>query len=124
MENMFVLVCQVVLCGIFLYFGFLKLYLSKEEIMKRVAWGQDYSSGTLKFIGVLEFLGGIGILVPELTGILPILTPIAATGLALVMSGAVVVHLKRAEYNMIALNIFLIFVAAGVGFFRLLVMDF
>lgn len=52
--------------------------------------------------------------------IFPILTPVAATGLAMVMAGAAMVHLKRDEIGMIFLNIFIIFLLAGIGFNSLL----
>ena len=59
---------------------------------------------------------------PDLLGFFPILTPMAATGLALTMSGASVVHLKRDEFEMILVNLFLMFISAGIGFYRLLEM--
>jgi uncharacterized membrane protein YphA (DoxX/SURF4 family) len=51
----------------------------------------------VKGIGVLEVLGAIGLIVPAATGIAPILTPVAALGLALVMAAAVLVHVRRKE---------------------------
>ena len=46
---------------------------------------------------MLEVLGAIGLIVPAATGIAPILTPVAALGLALVMAAAVLVHVRRKE---------------------------
>lgn len=120
--EIFVLLAQGVLAIIFVYFGALKMFLPQEKIVKRVSWGNDYPARTLKLFGLLEFLGGLGIILPDLLGVYPILTPMAATGLALTMSGASIVHLKRDEFEMILVNLFLMFISAGIGFYRLLEM--
>ncbi|NOQ72850.1 MAG: DoxX family protein [Crocinitomix sp.] len=118
--NTIILVLQIGLCALFIYFGLLKLILPFKEIEKRVSWANDYPNARLKMFGVFEILGGIGIIAPHQLDISPILTPIAATGLAMVMAGAAVVHLRRDEIKMILLNIVIIFLLAGVGFNTLL----
>lgn len=49
-------------------------------------------SGLRRFTAVAESLGGVGLILPQLTGILPWLTPLAAVGLILVMVGAIIFH--------------------------------
>lgn len=122
METMEIVILglQIVLSGIFLYFGSLKIFLPHNKIEKKVTWANDYSSAKLKFFGFLEVIGAIGLILPYQLDIFPILTPMAATGLAMVMAGAIVVHLHRDEINMIFLNILMIFLLAGVGFHSLL----
>ena len=117
---MVILGLQLVLCVIFLYFGMLKMFLPIEKIEKKVTWAHDYSVAKLKFFGFLEVIGALGLILPYQLGVLPILTPMAATGLAMVMAGAGMVHLRRDEINMIFLNILIIFMLAGVGFHSLL----
>ena len=56
-----------------------------------------YSSRFLSFIGVCEVLGGLGLILPLGTGILPWLTPLAAAGLAIIMAGAVWTHMSAKE---------------------------
>ena len=51
----------------------------------------------VKAIGTLEILGALGLILPAVTGILPVLVPLAALGLAVTMIGAVIVHLRRRE---------------------------
>ena len=51
----------------------------------------------VKGIGALEVLGAVGLVLPAVTGIAPILSPLAAVGLALVMAAAAVVHVRRKE---------------------------
>ncbi len=111
---------QIGLAVVFLYFGSLKMFLPIEKIEKRVTWAHDYTVSKLKFFGFLEVIGAIGLVVPWRLDILPILTPMAATGLAMVMAGAGVVHLRRDEINMFFLNILIIFLLAGVGFHSLI----
>ena len=59
------------------------------------------------FIGVCEFLGGAGLIVPAMTGVKPKLTPFAAFGLALVMILAAVFHIVRGEYNFVPIDLVL-----------------
>lgn len=59
------------------------------------------------FIGACEFLGGIGLIVPALTGVKPKLTPFAAIGLTAVMILAAVFHIARAEYAFVPINVVL-----------------
>jgi len=118
--NAVILVLQIGLCCLFLYFGLLKMFMPIEKIKEKVSWAEDYSPSRLKFFGLLEVLGGLGLVVPYQLDIIPILTPVAATGLAMVMAGAAMVHLRRDEIKMILLNIFIIFLLAGVGFNTLL----
>jgi hypothetical protein len=69
-------------------------------------------------ISVAEILGAIGLILPEVTGILPILTPLAATGLALIMVGALVFHIRRNERPNIVVAIVLITLTTFVAIAR------
>ena len=55
--------------------------------------GSPVSANFIRFIGVCECLGAVGLIVPQLTGILPRLTPIAAMCLLVIMIGAVTITL-------------------------------
>lgn len=118
--NLIIWGLQIGLAIIFLYFGTLKIVLPIDKIDKKVSWAHDYSHLKLQIFGVLEVLGSLGILIPWRLGVLPILTPMAAVGLSMVMAGAGMVHLKRDEVNMLLLNIVIIFLLAGIGFHSLL----
>ena len=65
----------------------MKLVLPIEEMTKQIAMPGPF----LRFIGVAEVLGGLGLVLPGLTGIRPRLTPLAAAGLVIIMIGATVV---------------------------------
>ena len=62
-----------------------------------MGWADDFADPTVKLIGAAEVVGGLGLILPLLTGIAPVLSPIAATALFVVMVGAVVVHVRRKE---------------------------
>ena len=96
--NVVIWILQIVLAAAFLAAGGMKLARPRPALVSSgMAWAEDFSAGPVKTIGALEVVGAIGLLLPALTGIAPILTPIAALGLALLMAGAVVVHLRRRE---------------------------
>ncbi|MET9251189.1 DoxX family protein [Nonomuraea sp. NPDC003709] len=103
----------------FLGAGLMKLSQPKEKLATSgLAWTEDFSAGAVKGIGALEVLAGIGLILPAALGIVPVLTPLAAAGLAIVMIGAAVVHVRRKEYQGIAINAVLLLLAAVVAWGR------
>jgi uncharacterized membrane protein YphA (DoxX/SURF4 family) len=72
----------------------------------------------VRFIGVAEVLGGLGLILPAATRILPWLTPVAAAGLALDMLLATFVHLVRGEVGLFGFPLLLGFLAALVAYGR------
>ncbi|MDT7710097.1 MAG: hypothetical protein QOG20_5704 [Pseudonocardiales bacterium] len=96
--NIVAWILQIVLAVAFLAAGGMKLARPKPALVSAgMGYAEDYTDSNIKLIGAIEVIGAIGLIVPWLTGIAPILTPIAAVGLALVMAGAVVVHIRRKE---------------------------
>ena len=79
-------VVQSLLALLFLFAGGMKLILPIEEMTKQM----PLPGAFLRFIGVAELLGGLGLVLPGLTGIRPGLTPLAAAGLVIIMIGATV----------------------------------
>jgi uncharacterized membrane protein YphA (DoxX/SURF4 family) len=82
-------VAQVLLAVLFLWAGGFKLIASAEQM----AGPGAPPAAFLRFIGVVELLGALGLILPGLTGIRPGLTPLAAAGLVIVMAGAVALTL-------------------------------
>ena len=78
--------------------GSMKALKQKDAIVASgMAWAENFAPATIKLIGIAEVLGGLGLVLPVLTGIVPILSPIAAACLLVIMIGAVVVHARRKE---------------------------
>ncbi|WP_217185026.1 DoxX family protein [Streptomyces sp. AC495_CC817] len=95
--------------------GVMKLLTPKAALAEKgMAWTEDFSAGAIKTIAALEVVGALGLILPLLTGILPLLTPLAGTGLAVIMIGATVVHLRRREPFIPALVLAVLAVASAV----------
>jgi uncharacterized membrane protein YphA (DoxX/SURF4 family) len=116
--NIVLWILQVVLALAFGMAGISKLTQPKEKLAAQMGWVEDFSQGTVRLIGLVELLGAIGLILPALTGILPILTPLAALGLVLVMVGAILTHQRRKETPMMAVNLVLLLLAAFVAYAR------
>jgi uncharacterized membrane protein YphA (DoxX/SURF4 family) len=85
------------LAALFLGTGVLKLTRSRDEIIAEgLTWAEDYSDRQLLALGWAEVLGGVALVVPPLVGV-GIVTPIAASCLAALTVGALVVHVRRRE---------------------------
>ena len=99
-----------------LYAAGLKLFRSKEQLQgaNGMAWTEGFSQGAIRLIGVAELLGAIGLIVPPLTGIAPILAPIAAVGLGVLQIGATVTHARLGERPIINLVLVALAAAAAV----------
>ena len=63
---------------------------------------QGEVSRHIKAIGTIKLVGVIGLIVPPLVGILPVLSPVAACGLMLVMTGAATTRFRRSEWGLMA----------------------
>ncbi|MCW2639042.1 MAG: hypothetical protein JWP76_1348 [Dactylosporangium sp.] len=110
--NIFLWILQVLLALAFLGAGTMKLITPKKKLRERMAYVDDFSEPTVKFIGGVEVIGALGLILPAATGIAPALTPIAATGLAIVMILAAIVHIRRGEAKQTPVNAVLFVIAA------------
>lgn len=106
--NMALWIGQGLLALIFIIAGATKLLMSKEAYEAQQPWSKDFAPAIIKTIGVLEVLGGIGVIAPMVTNILPQLTPWAAVGLVLTMLGAMATHARRQEYRLMGANVVLL----------------
>ncbi|MCU7826842.1 DoxX family protein [Kitasatospora sp. DSM 101779] len=95
----------------YLYAGTLKVIRSRDRLRPMMAWVDRVPLPALRALGTVETLGAIGLILPPLTRIAPLLAPGAACGFVLLQAGAIAVHLTG-EDRRIALNIGLITTAA------------
>lgn len=77
--------------------GGAKVVVPREKLLGKMGWAASWSDARFKLLGLAEVLGGIGVIVPRVTGLLPILTPVAAACLVVLMAGAVRTHVGRNE---------------------------
>ena len=116
-------VIQALLGLLFTVGGLLKLFIPYAIYTKlpAVGWSNDFKPWHIKLIGVLEVSGGVGLIVPLFLHSLTMLTPLAAVGIALYMSGAMATHLRRSEYlHMVGILMFFLGPALFVAYGRLI----
>jgi uncharacterized membrane protein YphA (DoxX/SURF4 family) len=92
--NVALWIVQSLLAALFLFAGVMKLVMPLEQMAGPVA----FPGWFLRFIGVAETLGGLGLILPGLLRIRPGLTPLAAAGLVIIMIGATGIGLKVGDY--------------------------
>ena len=117
--NLALWIIATVLAVVFLASGLMKQFVPKDKLAASgQGWAQDYSQSNIRLIGLAEILGAIGLVLPPAVHIAPILVPIAAVGLVLVMVGAAVVHARRNEPMNVVVNLVLIALAVFVAWGR------
>ena len=107
-------IVQAALAALFLFAGGMKLVLPLEQMTGPIA----LPGPLLRFIGVMEVLGGLGLVLPGLLGIRPGLTPLAAAGLVIIMIGATVLGVAAGDVVMALIPLAVGLLAALVAYGR------
>ena len=110
-------IIQILLSIMMIVIGFMKAFYPVEKLDK-FSWTTRSSKGFIRYVGISELLIGIGLILPELTGILPVLTSYAALSLCMIMVLAMVEHIRYKEANEIWKNVIIILLAAFVALGR------
>lgn len=115
-----------VLSAVLLFAGLVKLVVPKQKLsgMRGAAWTDNFSAGSIKSLGVVEVLGAAGLVLPAVTGIAPILVPIAAVGVVLLMIGAAITHSRLGEISGVTANLVYLGLAAFVAWGRFVIEPF
>jgi uncharacterized membrane protein YphA (DoxX/SURF4 family) len=116
--NIVLWIVQGVLAAMFLMSGVTKSTQPREKLLPRLPWVEDFTTPVVRLIGGAELAAALGLILPAATGIATILTPLAATGLALIMALAATVHTRRKEPGAIAFNAVLLIAAVFVAWGR------
>lgn len=97
-QNIVLWIVQAALCALYLYTGWSKLAMVPAAL---------HGGGSLffPFLGLCEFLGAIGLILPSLLRIATRLTPIAAAGLAIIMIGAIQALVQGGQTSMLWLPV-------------------
>jgi len=107
-------IVQGLLAAVFLFAGGMKLVLPLEKLAGPVAVPGLF----LRFIGVCELLGAVGLILPGLLRIRPGLTPLAAAGLLIIMIGAIVITLMVGQIVAALISLVVGVLAAFVAYGR------
>lgn len=109
------------LAAAYLFSGGGKLIISKEKIATMSAsakWVEDFSAGTVKTIGGLEVLAAVGLILPAVLDVAPVLVPLAAVGLVMLMLGAVITRIRRHEFKFMLADLVYLAMAGFVAWGR------
>ena len=116
--NIAIWVVQVLLAVFFILFGFMKAFLPIEGLADQMPFVLDVPELLVRFIGVAEIAGGLGLILPSITRVLPWLTIAAAGGLGIDMVSATIFHISRGEFPNIIVTIVLLALLAVVAYGR------
>jgi len=105
---------QIILAGMFLMAGFMKSTTSIEQLSASLPWTKEVPAWLVRFIGVSELLGALGLLLPSILSIKPVLTPVAAIGIIAIMLLASIFHISKGEFPEVGFTLILTLVAAFV----------
>lgn len=110
---------QVLLAALFGMAGVMKATTPIADLIPTMAWVEAVPPALVRFIGISELAAAVGLILPAITRIAPILTPLAGVGLTLVMVLAAVFHVFRGELGAVPFNVVLGALAAFVAWGRL-----
>lgn len=100
--------------------GISKTFVPKEKLAAAHGWGwtEDVSVGFVKTLGILELLAALGLILPAVVDIAPVLVPVTAVCWVLLMVGAMVTHGRLGEARFVALNLIYLALAAFIAWGR------
>ena len=116
--NIFLWIAQVLLAATLIWGGYMKLFTPTVKLSAMWPWVAQIPTALLMFTGIVDLLGGIGLILPWLMKIKPKLTPIAAVGVVVLMLCACVFHVSRGEASVIGANIVFMLMAAFIAWGR------
>ncbi|WPV69724.1 DoxX family protein [Chitinophaga sp. LS1] len=102
---------QILVSALFIYSGYMKLFMPIDQQAAIYPWTGQVAPGFLRFMGVIDLLGGIGLLIP-------LLATYVASGIVLLMVCASVFHIARGEASVIGFNIVVATIAAFIAWGR------
>jgi uncharacterized membrane protein YphA (DoxX/SURF4 family) len=113
-------VAQVLLAAMFLMAGGMKVSLPYADFVKMAAEANSpiMPEALVRFIGVSEVAGGLGMILPAATRVMPALTAWAAVGLGTIMVLATALHASRMEWTSVGTCVTLLALAAFVAWGR------
>ena len=115
--NILLWTAQALLSAAFLWSASMKLFQPTDKLAEMWAWAAD-NPELVQLTGVLDLLAGLGLVLPALLRIRPVLTLYAAYGTIALMAAASIFHIARGEASQIGVNIFFAVVAVFIAWGR------
>ncbi len=95
--NLAIWIVQGLLALMMVGAGLFKIVTPRVKVAEKMVWAKTWTDDRVKLLGAAEVLGGAGLILPGVLHVLPVLTPVAAICLAILMAGAVKTHLELKE---------------------------
>ena len=112
--NIALWIAQILLAAMYGMSGSMKTFQTARA-KEQFPWAKNRSDGFVRFVGISELLGALGLILPLVTGVLAWLTVLAAIGLTLIQLLAIFTeHLPKKEYNVLPINIILIAISVFI----------
>jgi uncharacterized membrane protein YphA (DoxX/SURF4 family) len=110
-------IVQGLLGLIFVITGSFKLFQSREKVIESGGtWAEDFDPRIIKTIAALELISGLSVIVPRLLGLGRYFTFIGAVSIAVIMTGAIFVHVRRKEFQHAVINSVFLLMALFVAY--------
>ena len=110
---------QIILAAMFLLAGGMKTFAPIDQLAQQMPWAGAVPAGLVRFIGITQLLGAVGLILPSMLRIVPVLTVWAAAGLVITMTLAFVYHVVNQEMDSIVPNIVIGILAGFVAWGRI-----
>lgn len=117
--NIALWIAQILVGAPFIFFGAMKIVQPIVQLAIMMPWTGQVSEAIVRLLGVVDVAGGIGLLLPGITGIKPRLTLAAAVGSIVLQIAASIFHLSRGEGAMTPLNLVFLLLLAFILWGRL-----
>ncbi len=118
--NTTIWIIQSLIAATFMYSGIQKSLYSEQKLVASGQTGvEGLSPGLIRFIGISEIFGSIGLIIPMMLNTVPVLTPISAFCLGVIMIPAAVIHNKRHEPKNVITNCILFLMCAFIVYGRI-----
>lgn len=118
--NLVLWITAGLLAAVALLGGITKTFVPKERLASHHGgkWTASVSRGFVKTLGILELLAAVGLILPAVTGIAPVLVPVTATCWVVLMVGAMVTHGRLGQFKLVMLNLVYLALAAFIAWGR------
>jgi uncharacterized membrane protein len=114
---MILLIAKIALAALFGMAGIMKTTRSMEQLAGAgMTWVNEYPENSVRLVGILQLLGALGVILPTITGFLPIITLMSSACLGLAMVMAALHHYKHKEFKNIIVNVVLLALCAFVAY--------
>jgi hypothetical protein len=106
MMNLILWIAAGLLAGVALLAGTTKAFVPKEKLagLHGAEWTRDFGPGFVKTLGVLELLAAVGLILPAVLDIAPVLVPVTAACWVVLMVGAMITHGRLGQFKLAMLN--------------------